>query len=844
MDPLTAEHPEFRLITLGRISLATPAGEDADLARRPRKLALLAVIALSPTPLTRATLAEMFWGDEDAEKARHSLSDALSDLRRVLGRGAISGRSEIVELETRGRLAVDALELQAAFNAADFQRVQALYGGRFLGTLAVDGSASFERWVAEMREHYASMHARAMDATTSAQPPVTQHRSRRRLFSTLIGAAAAAALIGILVARVASGNTPPATTNTPVVALTDVFTDPADTSLAWLAEGLKQMIAADVGRLSSAGMVAPAVVREAAMNAPRRDSLSARESIGLARRLHANWAASGSVSRRQGAYVVGITLRDVDHPGATHAYEVTGEDILAVADKAAAKMLSALNATGAGARLSDVETANTDAYRHFIRSEEMRAEGRYADELHELDAAIAADSGFTSAIVARLKLADAESFVPLDPLLERVRPRMQAWDLMSLEVFEANHRGDPKRAERVARAQVERFPRDPRSIRAFAELLMLHAEYQAAETVYTRLVALDSLPMEGSGPCWACEGYLGLTDARRLRGEYAGEIDAARHWSALRPASAAAWLSLANALDLNGDTRAAETALARYRQLTGERTFDPYTGRMFVMARRYDEAEEYARRYLASGSAPGAYDLLQTVQRERGQFRAAIATFKRWSASGPLDGTELVYAHTLATLHDDARARAVFESTWHPPKVQTPLKVYGTRARGYAWNHALEADATWEHADTATLRALGDSIQRVGALSYYARDWTIFHHVRGLVAERQGRLEDARREFELALSKVPGFTRSNVELARVNVALGAPARAIDALRRGYHEPLDAMGRYAPRSEMDFQMALAFAKAGQEDSARTYGSYVRAAWVRADPEFVRRLAQLP
>src|SRR3954469_1637832 len=111
--------PEFRLITLGRVALMTPVGEDADLGRRRRKLALLAVLALSPAPLTRATLAQMFWGDEDEDRARHSLSDALSDLRHVLGRDAISGRSEIVQLENRGRLAVDALELEVAFTTGD-----------------------------------------------------------------------------------------------------------------------------------------------------------------------------------------------------------------------------------------------------------------------------------------------------------------------------------------------------------------------------------------------------------------------------------------------------------------------------------------------------------------------------------------------------------------------------------------------------------------------------------------------------------------------------------------------------------------------------------------------------
>src|SRR3712207_6680039 len=83
----------FRLITLGRIALVAQRGEEDDsLSKRRLKLALLVVLALAMRPLSRDVLVEMFWGDQDEARARHSLSDALSHLRRVLGRDAISTR--------------------------------------------------------------------------------------------------------------------------------------------------------------------------------------------------------------------------------------------------------------------------------------------------------------------------------------------------------------------------------------------------------------------------------------------------------------------------------------------------------------------------------------------------------------------------------------------------------------------------------------------------------------------------------------------------------------------------------------------------------------------------------
>src|ERR671939_1649306 len=87
----TVRGNNFRLITLGRIALVDLRGEeDATLSKRRLKLALLVVLALARRPLSRDALVEMFWGEQDEERARHSLSDALSHLRRVLGRDAVT----------------------------------------------------------------------------------------------------------------------------------------------------------------------------------------------------------------------------------------------------------------------------------------------------------------------------------------------------------------------------------------------------------------------------------------------------------------------------------------------------------------------------------------------------------------------------------------------------------------------------------------------------------------------------------------------------------------------------------------------------------------------------------
>lgn len=90
----------------------------------------------------------------------------------------------------------------------------------------------------------------------------------------------------------------------------------------------------------------------------------------------------------------------------------------------------------------------------------------------------------------------------------------------------------------------------------------------------------------------------------------------------------------------------------------------------------------------------------------------------------------------------------------------------GDAERAFAWEHALEADALAASGDTVRLLVLADSIERVGARSYYGRDWRLHHHVRALVAMRGGRFREAIREFEKARWGSAGWTVTVARMAR------------------------------------------------------------------------------
>ena len=152
----------FRLITLGRLTLVGTGGEeDASLARRRLKLAVLAVLALARRPVPRDTLLGLFWAEHDEGRARHSLSNALSSLRGALGERSITTRDADVALDSSAALDVDAIEFAEAIESRDFSRAVELYDGPFLEGFHVDESPAFDQWASRERRRLESMFLKA-----------------------------------------------------------------------------------------------------------------------------------------------------------------------------------------------------------------------------------------------------------------------------------------------------------------------------------------------------------------------------------------------------------------------------------------------------------------------------------------------------------------------------------------------------------------------------------------------------------------------------------------------------------------------------------------------------------
>ena len=138
----------LRLHTLGDLRLV--ADDGTVLARGRKELVLLAYLARhAGRAISRVRLAELFWGEHDDERARHSLRQALVFLKRVVG-DAILVTQQDVTLDP-GRVELDAVAFEQIASAGENARAVDLWRGPFLSTSAELGAAGAEDWAAHER---------------------------------------------------------------------------------------------------------------------------------------------------------------------------------------------------------------------------------------------------------------------------------------------------------------------------------------------------------------------------------------------------------------------------------------------------------------------------------------------------------------------------------------------------------------------------------------------------------------------------------------------------------------------------------------------------------------------
>ncbi len=160
----------IELRVLGALDLRDAAGcEIGRVLAQPKRLALLAYLALTHATQQRESLLALFWPELDEEHARLALRQAVHFLRTSLGTEVISSRSgEELELAS-GALRCDALEFEHALEDARLVDALDLYRGDLLaGFHADDIAPEFEQWLDRERQRLRARAARAAWALAEA----------------------------------------------------------------------------------------------------------------------------------------------------------------------------------------------------------------------------------------------------------------------------------------------------------------------------------------------------------------------------------------------------------------------------------------------------------------------------------------------------------------------------------------------------------------------------------------------------------------------------------------------------------------------------------------------------
>src|SRR6266705_5769469 len=158
-----SDSPELSVRVLGpvRVTVGSAAAPPPPELLWRKHLALLVYLARSPRKSrTREHLVGLLWSDRDEKQARHSLSEALRVLRRVLGDAGVQADVDQVRLAADG-VTLDCDRFAELAARGEWDAAAALVEGEFLEGLSLPGANEFESWLGTER---ALWRALALDA--------------------------------------------------------------------------------------------------------------------------------------------------------------------------------------------------------------------------------------------------------------------------------------------------------------------------------------------------------------------------------------------------------------------------------------------------------------------------------------------------------------------------------------------------------------------------------------------------------------------------------------------------------------------------------------------------------
>ena len=197
----------LRISTFGRLALDDEAGPVGGVGSWRPTLAAMALLAVSGDQgVPRERLLSLLWADSSPQRARNSLKQLLSALRRTVPESALPGTT-ILRLD-RGAVTCDVWDFQGALARDDLDAAVSVYAGPFLDGFSLPGAVEFERWAEGERVRLAGEFHRAVETLAERASAVGDHRTAVSHMRRLASAEPlnSDVALRLMLAMVASGN--------------------------------------------------------------------------------------------------------------------------------------------------------------------------------------------------------------------------------------------------------------------------------------------------------------------------------------------------------------------------------------------------------------------------------------------------------------------------------------------------------------------------------------------------------------------------------------------------------------------------------------------------------------
>ena len=618
-----------------------------------------------------------------------------------------------------------------------------------------------------------------------------------------------------------------------------------------LARPLGDMLATDLARSRALQVISTARMYEL-MAQSGGPGDSAASAVRAARAAGATELIDGALYRRpDGRLRLDLTRTNLATGGVTESYSAEAGDLFGLVEEARRSITAGIDSAANGS-IAEVTTRSLVAYRFYEEGLRalFRGDGEAGARL--MEQALQEDSTFAMAAYWLATTQGSFNDVNLIRGLERaVRLSARASERERLTILAGwSAAVDAPNRIAVAESLTVRYPTEPEGYTWLAAARNSSGDFLGAVEPLRKVIRMDSLSLRASerkdGPpvrCHACIAYLMLVSTYAYMDSLPAALRTAEEWQRAQPQAAGPAGQVSWVLMLAGRYREALTAdqvvIARDPGLVR----DGFRVQVWLRMGDFAAADSYYTQ-LAHGKLPGeGYKWLSISHRMQGKPREGLEWAHRLRGledpfpRGAAPYSALFEAQAWYELGDFRRAAATFDSVSRSPRDTTRSQV----ARNLVWTQLLRSTALAAAGDTAPLPRIADSLEVWGQRNSYGRDGRAHHHVRGLLYAARGQLEQAAAEFRQAIwSPTSGYTRTNIELAKVLLRLNRPREAAywaDAARRG---GLDASQTYATTTELLELGALAWDAAGERDSAVTRYRQVLKNWSDADPIYRARV----